>query len=107
MAKAFLAEILTTANSITSERSQDCVICLERCGTLSLETGITELEVRLPCSHIVGSAVSHHPRILNCGFCANALIYSALQPGSRGTILVHYVGTSSSHVNHVHTWSMK
>lgn len=81
MAKAFLAEILSTQNSITSERSQDCVICLERCGTLSSETGIMELEVRLPCSHIVGSAVSHHLRILKFGFCANAEIYSASQPG--------------------------
>lgn len=81
MAEAFLAEILSTQNSIASERSQDCVICLERCGTLSSETGIKELEVRLPCSHIMGSAVSQHLRILRFGFGANAEFYSASQPG--------------------------
>ncbi|CAD6575003.1 MAG: hypothetical protein ASARMPREDX12_007057 [Alectoria sarmentosa] len=56
MAKEFLARILTIENSVTFESSQDCIICQEKCGTLSPETGIMELEVRLPCSHTVGSA---------------------------------------------------
>ena len=57
MAKEFLARILTIENSVTSEGSQDCIICQERCGTLSPETGVMELEIRLPCSHTAGSAV--------------------------------------------------
>lgn len=59
MAKAFLDQILTIENSVKSGDSQDCIICREKCGTLSSETGIMELEVILPCGHTVGSAVSH------------------------------------------------
>lgn len=58
MSKEFLARILTVQNSLTTQGSQDCPICQEKCGTLSPETGIMELEVRLPCNHTVGSAVS-------------------------------------------------
>ena len=59
MAKQFLAQILTIDNTVKSEDSQDCIICHEKCGTLSQETGTIELEVRLPCKHAVSSAVSH------------------------------------------------
>lgn len=80
MAKAFLAKVLTIENCVTFECSQDCVICQEKCGTLSPETGIMELEVRLPCGHTAGSAVSH--RFTSCVIrSANAKIYSASQIG--------------------------
>lgn len=69
MAKEFLARTLTIENSVISESSQDCIICQEKCGTLSPETGIMELEVRLPCSHTVGSAVSHPFLTLPCDSC--------------------------------------
>ena len=59
MAKEFLARILTIENSVKSNGGQDCIICQEKCGTLSPDTGIMELEVRLPCNHTIGSAVSH------------------------------------------------
>lgn len=69
MAKEFLARILTIENSVASNGDQDCIICQEKCGTLSSETGIMELEVRLPCNHTVGSAVSHPFRILLRELC--------------------------------------
>lgn len=69
MAKEFLARILTIENSIKSEGSQDCIICQEKCGTLSPETGIMELEVKLGCGHTAGSAVSYPFRFLHCESC--------------------------------------
>lgn len=80
MAKAFLASVLTMENCVTLECSQDCVICQERCGTLSPETGIMELEVRLPCDHTAGSAVSR-PFIPSVIGYANDENYSASQTG--------------------------
>ena len=58
MAEYFLTRLLTTENRVKFEEgSQDCIICLDRYGTLSCESGIEEFEVRLPCNHTVGSAV--------------------------------------------------
>ena len=69
MATEFLARILTIENIVTSDGAQDCVVCQEKCGTLSPETGIMELEVRLPCGHTAGSAVSHPFRIMYRKLC--------------------------------------
>ena len=89
-AKAFLAKVLTIQNSVTSENSQVCVICQERCGPSFPETGVMEVEVQLSCSHTVGFAVS--PALSSSVIIhANADIYSASQLGSRKAIHAHYV----------------
>ena len=56
MSAAFLADVLTIENSIQSDSSQPCCICLQNFGTMSSETGVVEYGVRLPCSHYVGSS---------------------------------------------------
>ena len=96
VAKTFLANILRIENSITSEQSDVCFICHERCGTLSPETGIMELEVRLPCNHTVGSGVSH-PLTPHIMLCANAETSSASQLGLQITIHARYVVASFFH----------
>lgn len=56
MAETFLNELLQTANSVPSDdQNRDCVICLQETGTMSRDTGLIELQLRLPCRHIVGS----------------------------------------------------
>ena len=56
MAEIFLDELLRTSNSVQSDsQDRDCVICLQRTGTMSRETGLIELQLRLPCGHVVGS----------------------------------------------------
>lgn len=55
MAEAFLRELLQVRNSIQPTSGDQCVICFAECGTLCNETGIVEVEIRLPCNHIVGS----------------------------------------------------
>ena len=50
----FLNRLLSTsANRVHSE---SCMICLEEYNTLNTSTGIIECEVRLPCSHRIGSS---------------------------------------------------
>lgn len=61
MSKEFLTQILTLENSVTSDAGQACPICLEAYGSISSETGVIECGVGLPCSHVVGSAVSLPP----------------------------------------------
>lgn len=56
MSGQFLANILKIENSVKSNSSQPCCICLQDFGTLSAETGVIECGVRLPCSHFVGSS---------------------------------------------------
>lgn len=56
MSAAFLADILKIENSIQSDSSQPCCICMESFGTMSPVTGVIEYGVRLPCSHYVGSS---------------------------------------------------
>lgn len=56
MSAAFLADILKLENSIQSDSTQPCCICLQNFGTMSSETGVVEYGVRLPCSHYVGSS---------------------------------------------------
>lgn len=55
MAKEFLSQLLKIENSVRSDDRQRCTICLEEIGSLSSETGIIECQIRLPCSHLVGS----------------------------------------------------
>lgn len=56
MAETFLNELLQTTNSVQSDdQDRDCVICLQETGTMNRDTGFIELQLRLPCSHIVGS----------------------------------------------------
>lgn len=56
MDEAFLRELLQVHNSAQSEVKQDCIICMEECGTMNQEAGLLELAIRLPFSqHIVGS----------------------------------------------------
>ena len=55
MAEAFLQNLLQQHKSIQNE-DQRCAICLEGYGTISLENGTLEVEMRLPCNHTVGSA---------------------------------------------------
>ena len=77
MAQQFLARILTMDNAVKSEDGQDCIICQEKCGTLSQETRTIELEVRLPCNHTVGSAVSPSLPPSTIATFANHEIFSA------------------------------
>ena len=55
MAEAFLHELLQPQNSVNNP-DERCSICLEGYGSLSRETGSIEIEIRLPCTHTVGSA---------------------------------------------------
>ena len=55
MAEAFLQNLLQQHKSIQNE-DQRCAICSEAYGTISLENGTLEVEMRLPCNHTVGSA---------------------------------------------------
>ena len=105
-AKVFLAKVLTIENSVTSEKSQNCIICQERCGSLSPETGVIEVEVRLPCNHTVGSAVSSPP-LSSFMIHADVDTYSASQLGSGKAIRAQYAVANFSHVSHVLTWSME
>lgn len=56
MSEAFLKQILSTDNTVQPDDGQPCYICLEACGTVSPESGIVEIKVRLPCNHTMGSA---------------------------------------------------
>ena len=56
MAETFLRQLLQVHNRVESDEVQTCVICMESCGTMSDETGLLELAIRLPlCKHVVGS----------------------------------------------------
>ena len=57
MAETFLHDLLQSSNIVQSDvqDDQDCIICLQRTGTLSRETGVIECQLRLPCNHTVGS----------------------------------------------------
>jgi len=56
MSQEFLVQLLTSDNRVTSGPRQTCHICLQECDTISTETGIIECPIRLPCSHVIGSA---------------------------------------------------
>lgn len=56
MSAEFLADLLKIENSIKSDPSQPCCICLQNFGTMSSESGVIEYGVRLTCSHYVGSS---------------------------------------------------
>ncbi|CAF9909489.1 transcription initiation factor IIB [Imshaugia aleurites] len=59
MSQDFLTELLSDSNTQTrSDQHQHhtCMICLEKYNTTNLSTGTLEREIRLPCSHEVGSA---------------------------------------------------
>ena len=57
MAEEFCRALLRTSNIVASSDTEDqnCIICLQETGKMSLETGLVELKVRLPCEHVVGS----------------------------------------------------
>ena len=55
MSEAFLSELLQKSNIVSLEGEQ-CGICLEEYNTPSRETGTSEVAIRLPCNHIIGSA---------------------------------------------------
>ena len=57
MAEEFRRALLQTSNIVPSSdiEHQDYIICLQETGKMSQETGLVELQVRLPCEHVVGS----------------------------------------------------
>ena len=52
-AEDFRDKLLQT--SIATQDGQECIICYEELGKMNLQTGLIELQVRLPCDHVVGS----------------------------------------------------
>ena len=70
MAEAFLDELLQITNSVPWG-DRECVICHEETGTMSRDTGYIELQLRLPCNHVVGSGcISAHFKEKNfCPVC--------------------------------------
>lgn len=56
MAEQFLSQLLRMENKVDCDPSPQCYICLEECDAISQETGIVEWGIRLPCSHVCGSA---------------------------------------------------
>ena len=57
MAEKFYRTLLQSSNIVRPSNTQnrDCVICLQETGKLSPETGLVEVQVKLPCQHVVGS----------------------------------------------------
>ncbi len=57
MAQEFLNQLLRIENTVQVDglEAPTCMICLESYGTLNPSTGVTEVSVRLPCGHLVGS----------------------------------------------------
>ena len=55
MAEAFLYQLLQAHNRVET-KGERCPICLEEYGTLSRETGSLEVQIHLPCNHLIGSA---------------------------------------------------
>lgn len=56
MAETFLHELFQPSNLVQSDtQERKCDICLQETGSMNRETGMVELQVRLPCSHVVGS----------------------------------------------------
>ena len=55
MSKAFLYGLLQKSNIVCLEGEQ-CGICMEEYNIPSRETGMSEVAMRLPCNHIIGSA---------------------------------------------------
>ena len=70
MAEAFLDGLLQIANSVPWG-DRKCVICHEETSTMSRDTGYIELQLRLPCNHVVGSGcVAAHFKEKNfCPVC--------------------------------------
>lgn len=56
MAQVFLRELLRAQNRVRPDEDQKCIICLDDCGTINNETGLSETALRIDaCGHIVGS----------------------------------------------------
>ena len=56
MADEFRHELLQTSNIVQSDtQDRNCIICYQETGKISRETGLFELQIRLPCGHVVGS----------------------------------------------------
>lgn len=57
MAQQFLNQLFQLENTVQIDELEGptCMICLEPYGTFNPSTGATELRVRLPCGHFVGS----------------------------------------------------
>ena len=57
MAQEFRQRLLRSENVERVDEAQNltCMICLEKYGTINPSTGAVEVQIRLPCSHMVGS----------------------------------------------------
>lgn len=55
MAQEFLGQLLRMENTVKVDEQETCMVCLESYGTLNSSTGAVEFQVRLPCSHLVGT----------------------------------------------------
>ena len=55
MAQEFLDQLLRMENTVKVDEQETCMVCLESYGTLNSSTGAIEVQVRLPCSHLVGT----------------------------------------------------
>ena len=57
MSQQFLNQLLRIENTVQVDEHEapTCMICLESYGTLNPSTGAVELQVRLPCNHLVGT----------------------------------------------------
>ena len=74
MAEAFLSQLLTPENIPDSRDNARCFVCLQTYGTLT-DAGAMEREVRLPCSHSLGSMCASTWLKSNntCPFCRKEL----------------------------------
>ena len=83
MAQAFLRELLQAQNRVRPDEDQKCIICLEDCGTINEETGLSETALRIDaCGHIVGSGcISVWLRANNtCPLCRHELFPAQPRP---------------------------
>lgn len=111
MAEAFLRQLLQVHNRVESGEDQTCVICMESCGTMSQESGLLELAIRLPsCRHIVGSGCIAQWLHSNntCPLCRRVLFLTQspphLESGMVASSLEHGImGVQLAHANRTGT----
>ena len=90
MAKSFCQDLFQTSNIVPADpQDRQCIICHQETGTMNLETGLIELQVRLPCGHVVGSGcIALWLKDNNsCPMCRRELFSAeALSPAQDGTM---------------------
>lgn len=90
MAETFLHELFQPSNFVQSDtQERKCDICLQETGLMSGETGLIELQVRLPCRHIIGSgciAVWLKDRN-SCPICRRELFPAQPQPNTEDDMM--------------------